>query len=129
MTLLTRKARTFLSVVLVALVATFVLSRTQDRKAATDQKDQAQDQTRNQKENTGGDTERERVEESGDVLKQIHDTPDKTIPKGLLNGAKCVIVLPSVKKFAIGVGGTYGRRVMTCRSGQDFKRRRGVHQS
>jgi lipid-binding SYLF domain-containing protein len=38
-----------------------------------------------------------------------------------MNGSKCVIVLPSVKKVAIGIGGTYGRGVMSCRSGEDFK--------
>ncbi|MEJ2010323.1 MAG: lipid-binding SYLF domain-containing protein, partial [Acidobacteriota bacterium] len=43
------------------------------------------------------------------------------IPNDLLDKAACVIVIPSVAKFAIGIGGSYGRGVMTCRSGQDFK--------
>src|SRR5205807_4016504 len=34
--------------------------------------------------------------------------------------AECVIVLPSVKKLAFGVGASYGRGVMTCRSGQHY---------
>ena len=68
-----------------------------------------------------GSTERERVKESGEVLKQILDMPDKGVPKSVLNGAKCVIVMPSVKKLAIGIGGTYGRGVMTCRTGSDYK--------
>src|SRR5215472_4252032 len=68
-----------------------------------------------------GSAERERVKQSGDVLKQILDMPDKGIPKSVLNGAKCVIVMPSVKKVAIGIGGTYGRGVMTCRTGSDYK--------
>jgi SH3 domain-containing YSC84-like protein 1 len=68
-----------------------------------------------------GSTERERVKESGEVLKQILDMPDKGVPKSVLNGAKCVIVMPSVKKVAIGIGGTYGRGVMTCRTGTDYK--------
>jgi lipid-binding SYLF domain-containing protein len=72
-------------------------------------------------EKKGGGTERDRVKESGQVLKEILDTPDKGIPMSVLNGSKCVIVLPSVKKVAIGIGGTYGRGVMSCRSGQDFK--------
>jgi lipid-binding SYLF domain-containing protein len=67
------------------------------------------------------DTERTRVKESGEVLKQILDAPDKGIPKSVLNGSKCVIVLPSVKKVAIGIGGTYGRGVMSCRTGADYK--------
>ena len=72
------------------------------------------------KEEKGG-TERERIKESGEVLKQILDMPDKGVPKSVLDGAKCVIVMPSVKKVAIGIGGTYGRGVMTCRTGSDYK--------
>jgi lipid-binding SYLF domain-containing protein len=68
-----------------------------------------------------GGTERARIKESGDVLKQILDMPDKGIPKSVMSGSKCVIVLPSVKKVAIGIGGTYGRGVMSCRTGSDFK--------
>lgn len=74
-----------------------------------------------QKEQQGAETERERIKESGDVLKQILDMPDNGIPKSVLNGVKCVIVMPSVKKVAIGIGGTYGRGVMTCRTGTDYK--------
>src|SRR5581483_9096860 len=63
--------------------------------------------------------EEDRVKDSGEVLKEILDIPDN-IPKDLLDRAECVIVLPSVKKGAIGIGGSYGRGVMTCRSGQHF---------
>jgi len=68
-----------------------------------------------------GSTEKERVKEAGETLKQILDMPDKGIPKSVLNGSKCVIVLPSVKKMAVGIGGTYGRGVMSCRTGSDYK--------
>jgi lipid-binding SYLF domain-containing protein len=68
-----------------------------------------------------GDKEKERVTESGNVMKEIMDTPDKGIPGSVLDGSKCVIILPSVKKGALGVGGSYGRGVMTCRTGEDFK--------
>lgn len=67
-----------------------------------------------------GERERDRVKESGQVLKEILDVPDD-IPQDLLNKAECVIVIPSVKKVAIGIGGSYGRGVMTCRGGEDFK--------
>ncbi len=67
------------------------------------------------------DKEKERVTESGNVMKEIMAAPDKGIPGSVLDGSKCVIVLPSVKKGAVGVGGSYGRGVMTCRSGDDFK--------
>jgi SH3 domain-containing YSC84-like protein 1 len=62
----------------------------------------------------------ERVKDAGVVLKEILNIPDD-IPSDLLNKAECVIVLPSVKKFAIGVGGDYGRGVMVCRTGEHFK--------
>jgi lipid-binding SYLF domain-containing protein len=63
--------------------------------------------------------ETDRVEESGVVMKEILNIPDD-IPKDLLDRAECVIVLPSVKKLAIGIGGSYGRGVMTCRTGVHF---------
>ena len=63
--------------------------------------------------------ETDRVKAAGDVLKEILDIPDD-IPQDLLDRAECVIVLPSVLKFAIGIGGSYGRGVMTCRSGAKF---------
>jgi lipid-binding SYLF domain-containing protein len=68
-----------------------------------------------------GDKEKERVKESSNVMKEILDTPDKGIPGSVLDGTKCVIVLPAVKKAAVGIGGSYGRGVMTCRTGNDFK--------
>src|SRR5205807_1277530 len=51
--------------------------------------------------------------------KEILNIPDD-IPKDLLDRAECVIVLPSVKKLAIGIGGSYGRGAMTCRTGTHF---------
>lgn len=64
--------------------------------------------------------EAQRLKDSADVLRQILATPDKGIPKDLLNKADCVVVYPSVKKAAFVVGGSYGRGVITCRSGQTF---------
>src|SRR5712672_1145310 len=61
--------------------------------------------------------ETDRVQESSEVVKEILNIPDD-IPKDLLDRAECVIVLPSVKKLAIGIGGSYGRGVMSCRTGQ-----------
>ncbi|MGA8767170.1 MAG: lipid-binding SYLF domain-containing protein [Candidatus Acidiferrales bacterium] len=63
--------------------------------------------------------ENNRIRNSGKVMVEILNVPDD-IPKDILDKAECVIVLPSVLKFAIGFGGSYGRGVMTCRSGQDF---------
>jgi lipid-binding SYLF domain-containing protein len=47
----------------------------------------------------------------------------KDVPGELLAKANCIIVLPNVKKFAIGIGGTGGRGPMTCRGGKDFRGR------
>src|SRR5580704_6270398 len=66
--------------------------------------------------------EQGRVENAGKVMKEILDIPDD-IPPDVLDKADCVVVLPSVVKFAIGIGGSYGRGVMTCRSGKDFQGR------
>jgi len=64
-----------------------------------------------------------RLKESATVLKEILDTPDKGIPRDLLNKAECVVVFPSVKKAAFVVGASYGRGAITCRSGEDFRGR------
>jgi lipid-binding SYLF domain-containing protein len=60
-----------------------------------------------------------RVKESGVVLKEILNIPDD-IPQDLLDKAECVVILPSVKKAAFGVGGSYGRGVMICRNGAHY---------
>ncbi len=65
------------------------------------------------------DKEQDRVENAGKVMGEILAAPD-SIPKSVLDKADCVVVLPSVLKFAIGIGGSYGRGVMTCRSGKSF---------
>jgi lipid-binding SYLF domain-containing protein len=69
--------------------------------------------------------EADRVKDSGVVLKEILNIPDD-IPQDLLDKAECVIVLPSVKKGAFGIGGSYGRGVMVCRSGEHYKGKWGA---
>jgi lipid-binding SYLF domain-containing protein len=61
----------------------------------------------------------ERVENSGKVMSEILNIPED-IPQDLLDKSYCVVVLPSVVKAAFLVGGSYGRGVMTCRSGKNF---------
>jgi lipid-binding SYLF domain-containing protein len=61
----------------------------------------------------------ERLRECATVLREILGIPD-ALPRDLLNRAECVIVIPSVKRFAIGIGGSYGRGAITCRSGKSF---------
>jgi len=67
----------------------------------------------------------DRIENSGVVMKEILNIPDD-IPQDLIDKAECVIVFPSVLKAAFGVGASYGRGVMTCRSGEDFKGKWGA---
>ena len=69
--------------------------------------------------------EEDRVKDAGEVLKEILNIPDD-IPQDLLDKAECVVVLPSVKKGAFGIGGSYGRGVMICRSGQHYKGKWGA---
>jgi len=69
--------------------------------------------------------EQDRVKEAGTVLKEILNIPDD-IPHDLLDKAECVIILPSVLKGAFGIGGSYGRGVMVCRSGAHYKGRWGA---
>jgi lipid-binding SYLF domain-containing protein len=63
--------------------------------------------------------EQARLETSGLVMEEILKGPD-TIPQDLLDKAECVIVVPSVTKVAVGIGGSYGRGAMVCRSGANF---------
>lgn len=48
---------------------------------------------------------------------------DKNVPLNLLSKADCVMILPGVKKFGLGVGGSGGRGPLLCREGQNFEGR------
>jgi len=63
--------------------------------------------------------EQSRLETAGVVMQEILDIPDN-IPQELLGKAECAIVIPSVTKVAVGIGGSYGRGAMVCRSGKSF---------
>lgn len=63
--------------------------------------------------------EEQRVRDAGEVMKEILNIPDD-IPQDLLDKAECVVILPSVKKGAFGIGGSYGRGIMVCRSGEHY---------
>lgn len=69
--------------------------------------------------------EEDRVKDAGVVLKEILNIPDD-IPQDLLDKAECLIILPSVKKGAFGIGGSYGRGIMVCRSGEHYKGKWGA---
>lgn len=63
--------------------------------------------------------EQSRLENCGVVMEEILNVPDN-IPQELLQKAKCVIVIPSMMKVAMGIGGSYGRGAMVCRAGKSF---------
>jgi SH3 domain-containing YSC84-like protein 1 len=69
---------------------------------------------------TDKEKDENRMENAGIVMDEILNVPDD-IPQDLLDKARCVVVLPSVLKAAFVVGGSYGRGVMVCRTGPDFK--------
>ncbi len=63
--------------------------------------------------------EQERLGTCANVVQDILKVPDN-VPQEVLEKAECVIVIPSMTKIAMGVGGSYGRGAMVCRSGKDF---------
>lgn len=62
------------------------------------------------------DDHAKRIDHAARVFKEIMDTPDHGIPRGLLHDAKCVAIIPGDVKFAFILGGNYGRGVATCRT-------------
>ena len=62
------------------------------------------------------DTAAERLDDAATVLSEVMSTPDKGIPKDLLDDAHCIVIVPSVKKAAFIVGGKYGRGFAVCRN-------------
>ncbi len=57
-----------------------------------------------------------RLEASARVLDEIMGTPDKAIPDKVMSDAKCLAVVPSMVKIAVGFGGSHGKGVATCRT-------------
>ncbi|HTS10217.1 MAG TPA: lipid-binding SYLF domain-containing protein [Candidatus Eisenbacteria bacterium] len=57
-----------------------------------------------------------RIATSANVLSQVMDTPDHAIPDKILDRAKCIAVVPSLVKIAVGFGGQHGHGVASCRT-------------
>jgi SH3 domain-containing YSC84-like protein 1 len=57
-----------------------------------------------------------RLDASSKVLEEVMGTPDKAIPDKVMSGAKCIAVIPSMVKIAVGFGGNHGKGVATCRT-------------
>jgi len=64
--------------------------------------------------------EQKRLSEAATVISELRSTPEKGVPEDLWNKAECVSVIPSLKKAALGIGGEYGRGVMSCRTGDGW---------
>jgi len=60
-----------------------------------------------------------RLEESAAVFSAVMRTPDKGIPRDLLEKAHCIVIVPGLKKGAFIVGGEYGKGFLSCRTGRD----------
>jgi len=61
-----------------------------------------------------------RTHKSAQVFREIMNTPDRGIPRDLLDHAKCIAIIPGDKKFVFIFGGNYGRGVVTCRTAQGW---------
>ena len=57
-----------------------------------------------------------RSDSAANVLNEIMATPDKAIPDSIMSDARCIAVIPSMIKIAIGIGGNHGKGVATCRT-------------
>src|SRR5580658_4055906 len=62
----------------------------------------------------------DRMQKSVEVLQSIMATPDKSIPEDVLNGSKCIVVVPNLLKGGFIFGGKHGRGVASCRTPQGW---------
>ena len=58
----------------------------------------------------------DRLNDSTSLFSEIMSTPDRAIPQDLLEKAQCLVLVPDLKKAALGVGGKYGRGFAVCRA-------------
>lgn len=64
---------------------------------------------------SGESKNQERLNESAAVFEEVMSTPDKAIPKDLLDRAHCVVIVPGLKKGAFIFGAQYGKGYISCR--------------
>jgi lipid-binding SYLF domain-containing protein len=57
-----------------------------------------------------------RINRATEVFHEIMNAPDQGIPRGILESAKCIAIIPGEKKFAFIFGANYGRGVAVCRT-------------
>lgn len=58
----------------------------------------------------------DRLNSAASIIEEVMAAPDHAIPETVLGGAHCVIVIPSEKKAAFGIGAQYGQGVASCRT-------------
>jgi lipid-binding SYLF domain-containing protein len=56
------------------------------------------------------------INESANVFTEIMSTPDKGIPRDILNRAQCIGIIPGLKRAGFIIGAKYGKGVLTCRT-------------
>jgi len=56
-----------------------------------------------------------RIDNAAKVLDEIMATSDKGVPDKIMNDAKCIAIIPSMVKVAVGFGGSHGKGIATCR--------------
>jgi lipid-binding SYLF domain-containing protein len=68
----------------------------------------------------------ERLKNAAIVLNDMTASVDTGIPQSLLAKAQCIVIIPGVKKAALGVGGQYGRGYISCRGGSGWSAPGGI---
>ena len=67
-----------------------------------------------------------RIDHAASAFQELMHTPDRGIPRDLLERANCIIIIPGLKKGAFGFGGKYGRGFAVCRRGSAWGAPAGV---
>src|SRR5499425_1255147 len=99
----TKNLRRYFTMILAALLVLTTMGLADD-----------ETKTKTEKEDESGIAKR--LDTSADVLNEIMGAPDNGIPDNILGDARCIAVVPSLVKFAIGIGGQHGKGVATCRT-------------
>ena len=62
----------------------------------------------------------DRMQNAADVMHAVMGAPDKGIPEEVINGAKCIVVVPNLIKGGFVFGAKHGRGVATCRTAEGW---------
>ena len=65
-------------------------------------------------------SEARKVREAATVIRELRSAPDSGIPESIWERARCVAVMPGVKKAAFVVGGEFGKGVVSCRTSEGW---------